>query len=529
MHQWAKIIHSDWLLSELIIHLYDIEYWTNEQADTINQFTQTYVFFFGINGQAIIQIDDQRHELNADCFLSCKSGSTYSLLKASPDFEACLMLVQVFEQTGLFKLIPKIDLDLPIPLASSHYTGKAIRIVQAWNSGLASERFRCQADFKALLLDMFSPQNECCVTKTSLSLEGVKAYIEGHFTESFTIEELASLSGLSSKYFSEVFKNRFGCTVMEFTSNLRLQEAKRLMKLGNLKVKQIAHRIGFTDEFYFSRKFKKDTGLSPTQYIKMLKQRIAAYSPEIIGQLLPLQIIPIAAPLHPKWTAYYYEKYRQEIAIHLSAYKVDIEQEANLMKLVDQEMELIIAPETISDNEKGQLEQYSNVFYISRDFNWKQSFLAIAKLTGKSDEAIGWMKSYEQEVIEIRKRLEKQKRNFRIIRMLGENIYDESLNPSFRVLLDDLKLTPSSQIDTKTSRPVTLHQLLEMNPDTLLLLIRNDTETKRNFKRLQSTALWKQLHAVKEGKILFIQSDPWLENSAYANLRKLRTLKALYQ
>lgn len=84
------------------------------------------------------------------------------------------------------------------------------------------------------------------------------------------IDQLASLTGLSLPHFTERFRKQTGCPPKQFLIRLRLQIASALMQDADLTVAEIANRIGYDDPYYFSRLFRRHTGLSPRAYRREL-------------------------------------------------------------------------------------------------------------------------------------------------------------------------------------------------------------------------------------------------------------------
>ncbi len=95
-----------------------------------------------------------------------------------------------------------------------------------------------------------------------------KDYIEAHYQRNITLEEIAEEVGLSSYYLSKLFKEHFQITFVEYVTHTRLTKAKDLLLDDRISLKEIALTIGYKDPNYFSRVFKKETGLSPSEYRK---------------------------------------------------------------------------------------------------------------------------------------------------------------------------------------------------------------------------------------------------------------------
>ncbi|WP_163538749.1 helix-turn-helix domain-containing protein [Gracilibacillus sp. YIM 98692] len=97
-------------------------------------------------------------------------------------------------------------------------------------------------------------------------LINAKEYIESYYHTAITLEEVAEKVGLSSYYLSKLFKEHFQVTFVEYLTNVRIDKAKAFLLNGSTPLKEIALNIGYKDPNYFSRVFKKETGLSPSEY-----------------------------------------------------------------------------------------------------------------------------------------------------------------------------------------------------------------------------------------------------------------------
>jgi AraC-like DNA-binding protein len=97
-------------------------------------------------------------------------------------------------------------------------------------------------------------------------------YVRDHCSHPLDLAEVAAHVGVSSNYLSALFTRALGRTFTDFLTGCRLDDAERLLRDPSLSIKQVAQRVGFDNAFYFSRLFRKHTGLSP----KLRRQRLAA-------------------------------------------------------------------------------------------------------------------------------------------------------------------------------------------------------------------------------------------------------------
>jgi AraC-like DNA-binding protein len=93
----------------------------------------------------------------------------------------------------------------------------------------------------------------------------VLAYIDSRLKERITIEELAKLVHFHPNYFVPYFKSLMGDSPIAYVNRKRMELAKRLLTTSELSVTDIAAEVGL-ELYYFSRMFKKQTGLSPSDY-----------------------------------------------------------------------------------------------------------------------------------------------------------------------------------------------------------------------------------------------------------------------
>ncbi|MCO7177080.1 AraC family transcriptional regulator [Sporolactobacillus kofuensis] len=101
---------------------------------------------------------------------------------------------------------------------------------------------------------------------SSLKVEKIVDYMQKNLSKHITLNELSELIQLSPTYLTRIFKESTGYSVISYFNQMKIDKAKELLLEGDHRIKEIAHLLGFVDEFYFSRLFKKSEGLSPLEY-----------------------------------------------------------------------------------------------------------------------------------------------------------------------------------------------------------------------------------------------------------------------
>jgi two-component system response regulator YesN len=94
--------------------------------------------------------------------------------------------------------------------------------------------------------------------------------IDERFSQELTLDEISKELYISPQYFSRLYKSEMGVNFIERLTEVRIKNAKKLMKESEHTVKEICFMSGYCDPNYFSRLFKKHEGVSPSEYLKQI-------------------------------------------------------------------------------------------------------------------------------------------------------------------------------------------------------------------------------------------------------------------
>ena len=103
-----------------------------------------------------------------------------------------------------------------------------------------------------------------------LKLADAVAYMENNYSDAISTETLAGIAGYSERQFLRLFKSVFATTPNLYIVNLRMKKAQQLLKAADATIGEIAWNCGYDDQNYFSRVFKKHTGMTPSEYQRIL-------------------------------------------------------------------------------------------------------------------------------------------------------------------------------------------------------------------------------------------------------------------
>lgn len=118
-------------------------------------------------------------------------------------------------------------------------------------------------------------------SREPLALARALRYVEQNYRGKVSSAAAAALCDLTTFQFSRLFKETYGLTFQEYLIRFRLREAGRLLKNPNAQVSEVAYLVGFNDPSYFTKVFRRYTGISPSRFAE-----VADADPERLLELL---------------------------------------------------------------------------------------------------------------------------------------------------------------------------------------------------------------------------------------------------
>ncbi len=123
---------------------------------------------------------------------------------------------------------------------------------------------KCMSGIARLLGDMTDVGN------VSMLLLSAVRYIKDNYNRDISRDEVANKINLAPCYFSQIFKQTFGESYVEYVRKIRIEKAKHLLKSTDYRNSKISTQVGYNDSKYFTKVFRAYTGLTPCDYKKMI-------------------------------------------------------------------------------------------------------------------------------------------------------------------------------------------------------------------------------------------------------------------
>ena len=242
-------------------------------------------------------------------------------------------------------------------------------------------------------------------------------YMEQHYDEDLTVEQLANMVGMVRWQYSQQFKTLTGQKPTDYLVHLRIKHAKKLLCNSTEPLSKISRQIGFKDEYYFSRCFRKLTGTTPREYANIHVRtqqrtvidslgrkvhvpknatRIVTDGKYTLGELLVLGISPIGAAISMKGNVIYHNKLQN---IHNIGHWADPDKIAQLQP------ELVLLSYHHPEHDLQVLDAIAPTVVLDNKFRLFERLRYIAKLFERSKAAEKWITTYEDKVRLVRRQL----------------------------------------------------------------------------------------------------------------------------
>lgn len=125
--------------------------------------------------------------------------------------------------------------------------------------------------FEEILLGLMEESVRLGIGSCTELVQRTLARLQEEYAQEISLEEIAQTLGVTPQYLSKIFRQETGRTFKEHLIDLRITEARRLLRGTSLSAREISYAVGYNDPNYFVRLFKKTTGLTPKEYQRVME------------------------------------------------------------------------------------------------------------------------------------------------------------------------------------------------------------------------------------------------------------------
>ncbi|MEI7026268.1 helix-turn-helix domain-containing protein [Paenibacillus sp. y28] len=325
-------------------------------------------------------------------------------------------------------------------------------------------------------------------------IEQSMEYMHLNYPSKIKLDTLAELAGFTPTSYSREFKKTIGVSPIEYLNSYRISQAKQMLLDKRRSVKEVALHTGFGSEFYFSRMFRKETGIAPTLYMKRKEIRIAVASCfRFEDTLLSLGVKPVLSTNCHKNRAMSQQEHHVLLAQRLD-------------QLRDAAPELILC-----DHQhlayQDQLRQIAPTLIVEHGMDWRLQHQQLAEALGREKEAAYTIKLLDKKLSDAKKTLQAHfgSDTVTVMRVIDKliRIQGQRNHPLNELIYRDIGLNPGYCVHSSLMN-------IEYSPDkypdlgTDYLFVQYPpfyAEDEAVFQAIQETPKWRAMKAVSSNQI----------------------------
>lgn len=264
------------------------DFWMEHRYTSSNyklpyHFENVYQILFMISGKIQYQVGDKQYQVSKGGMIVLNTMEEHTLKVLEYPYERYIIQIRpdFFQQEVKYPEVIAVFIKRPANFSHLLRVSEPVwnylyEIIQEMEREYRGQKKYWELYVGANLRRMFITIYRECADVLSIMKIGtgvtvaynVMNYLNHHFTENITVDQVANELFLNKDYISHVFKEETGFSVISYVISLRINQAKLLLSETDQSVTDIAASCGYTDFTYFSKQFKKLVGMSPSQFRK---------------------------------------------------------------------------------------------------------------------------------------------------------------------------------------------------------------------------------------------------------------------
>ncbi|MBS6397074.1 MAG: AraC family transcriptional regulator [Clostridiales bacterium] len=231
---------------------------------------ESFLFFIVLSGSGNVTIDGTAHQLRAGdhVFLDCRKPYAHESSDEDP-WELLWVHFYGNAMDGYSEyFLQHQNPSIFHPAGPSAFQALLIQILQLEQKRTGSREL-LENDLLhrlATCLLTYRADSEPAENSTLLKLQEIRHYLDEHYTEKISLDELANRFYISKYHMSREFKKAFGTTLVSYLTSQRVTKAKEMLRFTDLQIETIARDCGIEDNSYFNKVFQKAEGITAREY-----------------------------------------------------------------------------------------------------------------------------------------------------------------------------------------------------------------------------------------------------------------------
>lgn len=357
-------------------------------------------------------------------------------------------------------------------------------------------------------------------------MEQTVIYMQKKYNQTMTRDELAAIAGYSPWYYSRKFIELYDKTPIAYLISYRIYRAQEMLLTTDDLSQNVAKKVGFDDVQHFSRQFKRIVGRPPKKFKKTVGEyRVCFLSPAHAEIAIALGVIPNCVTVTSSLTPNYQKNLFHEVGTTiLEMPQYVIQQDI----IVQQQPDLIIGVD-LTEETKQHFQTIAPVI-TGLPYDLNSSIRYFGELFNKENEATQIIHELTTHVDVLKNKIQHHLvKNATVLYLrveeLGYRYVGESSSDSATLLYQELGLKmPESLRTNKNSFNIcSLQQLVVANPTYLFIekRIMDYYTADLSLATLQKSEQWKNLDAVKNKHVFYVDTGLWINNCSVFGKRKI--------
>ncbi|MBD0381366.1 helix-turn-helix domain-containing protein [Paenibacillus sedimenti] len=505
------------------------------QMDVVTDFTQwppgirevthhTLLFFIKTRGQLLINREQVQIQGKTLCLLL--PGTSIELLSIYGNENSIVYHVEfdlfrmaehtemrkVFERELSFPVQGVLSADLLLIQRKMHLLASA--------HGASSTREHLRQQYLYELLEVMLRNTKVPVSTpkdVDASLQLTIQYMQDAYQSDIQINKLAEIAGMHPAYYSQRFKQKMNKTPIEFLTQVRMNRAKEALLVSAPKIRDVARQAGYQDEFYFSRRFKENSGYAPTHYAGGRLSNIVSLSYPYTDHLLTLGVIPSAAQFNipnqlPPNTR------SLTLPLHASD-----PWEISRQSFLEAKPDLILCKENVLLKAREHLSDIAPIISIPwSTLDVFDHLEEIAQIVDRRQAAKEWINLHEYNAERARKQIRKAvgHATIAICRLTNSGVRMYGARNVGHVFYRSLHMDAPDRIRQEMEKHrvgtnfnwigVSPEEIYLFESDFLIILIPSGKSAASLRRQMMADPSWLRHPAVRNERVFFLQWDEWM-------------------
>ncbi len=257
-----------------LLHLQEIGELEARRAHTSSRSgLQSYLFFTVVSGSGILVYNEKMCKLEqGDCvFIDCHNRYSHT---TDPNNLWTLRWVHFYGPTvsSIYnKYSERGGRPVFTPVDSTPFFNVWDELMKVAGSADYMRDMKINAALSELLVLVMSESwhpEDATTAKKKASVADVKEYLDSHYSEKITLDQLSTGFFINKYYLTKVFKEQYGQSITNYLLNVRITKAKQLLRFSEKSIEEIGFEVGLGAPHYFSQTFKSVEGVPPSIYQK---------------------------------------------------------------------------------------------------------------------------------------------------------------------------------------------------------------------------------------------------------------------